>query len=141
MVDLLAMSAELKLRTAYQKTPQPLDEKEYIAFIIVGLRDLYIVTGRAGAYNDDLFTIDENGVPTEFATDLLIDEYEFVLAAAEIAFYQKVQADVNNIVGYSTDALSVTNADKPYQYLAQTINECRKRRNEYYYKMPRYNQL
>lgn len=141
MTDLLALAAELKQRTAFQKTPQPIEQEEYIAFVIIGLRDLFIVTGRAGSYNDDLFTVDETGTPIEFKTDLIIDEWEQVLLSAEIAFYQKVQADVNNIVGYSTDALSVTNADKPYQYLAQTLGDRQRRKNEIYYKMPRYNQL
>lgn len=112
-----------------------------MAFVILGIRDLFIVTGRAGAYTDDLFVNFQGEMPTEFNMDLLIDEYEFVLASAEIAFFQKVQTDVNNIVGYSTDALSVTNADKPYQYLYQTITERKKTRNEYYYKMARFNQL
>lgn len=112
-----------------------------MAFIILGIRDLFIVTGRAGAYTDDLFKEFQAEMPTQFDMDLLIDEYEFVLASAEIAFFQKVQADVNNIVGYSTDALSVTNADKPYQYLSQSIMERKQTRNEYYYKMARYNQL
>ena len=76
MTDLLALAAELKQRTAFQKTPQPIEQEEYIAFVIVGLRDLFIVTGRAGSYNDDLFTVDETGTPIEFKTDLIIDEWE-----------------------------------------------------------------
>ena len=33
--------------------------------------------------------------------------------ANQLSFYHKVRADVNRIVGYSTDAMSITNADKP----------------------------
>ena len=46
--------------------------------------------------------------------DFLIDEEAYILICAQIEFFRKVQSDVNNIVGYTTDALTVTNADKPY---------------------------
>lgn len=45
---------------------------------------------------------------------------------------------MNNIVGYTTDALSVTNADKPYTHIAQTIGEKEKKRRRIFYKMTEY---
>lgn len=60
---------------------------------------------------------------------------------AEIGFYRKVQGSVNSIVGYTTDALSVTNADKPYIYLGATIKELENKRRMLFYKMTRYSIL
>lgn len=53
-------------------------------------------------------------------------------------FFKKVQSDVNNIVGYTTDALSITNADKPYAHLQDTIGELEKERRIVFFKMVPY---
>ena len=51
---------------------------------------------------------------------------------------RKAQTLVNNIVGYTTDALSVTNADKPFQYLANSISEGEKELRKIFYSMVRH---
>ena len=61
-----------------------------------------------------------------------------MLTTAEIGFYRRVQSDVNRIVGYSTDAMSITNADKPYANISQTIAELSNRQRILYYKMTRF---
>ena len=73
--------------------------------------------------------------------ELTADEYEYVLTTAEMGFYRKVQSDVNRIVGYSTDAMTITNADKPYANLSQTLAELANRQRILYYKMVRYTLL
>lgn len=55
-----------------------------------------------------------------------------------LGFYRRVQSDVNRIVGYSTDAMTITNADKPYANISQTVNELLNRQRILYYKMTRY---
>ena len=65
-------------------------------------------------------------------------EYEYALTTAELSFYRKVQSDVNRIVGYSTDAMSITNADKPYANISQTVAELSNRQRILYYKMTRF---
>lgn len=74
----------------------------------------------------------------EAAIMLNADEYEYALTTAELSFYRKVQSDVNRIVGYSTDAMSITNADKPYANISQTIAELSNRQRILYYKMTRF---
>lgn len=64
-----------------------------------------------------------------------------MLTTAEIGFYRRVQSDVNRIVGYSTDAMSITNADKPYANISQTVAELTARQRVLYYKMARYTLL
>lgn len=54
---------------------------------------------------------------------------------AQIAFFNKVKTDVNNIVSYTTDALSITNADKPYANLKDSISELERERHNVFYKM------
>ena len=58
------------------------------------------------------------------AAELAAKQQELTaFAEAQLSFYHKVRADVNRIVGYSTDAMSITNADKPYANISQTIAE------------------
>ena len=45
---------------------------------------------------------------------------------------------MNRIVGYSTDAMSITNADKPYANISQTIAELSNRQRILYYTMTRF---
>lgn len=73
-----------------------------------------------------------------FTEDLPIDEEEYVLLCAQIGFFNQVKTDVNNIVGYTTDALSVTNADKPYANIKDSIEKLENERRITYYKMIRY---
>ena len=48
---------------------------------------------------------------------------------------RKARANVNSIMGYTTDAMSVTNADKPYLYITDTIKELEEKIRRIHYKM------
>lgn len=107
--------------------------------LLEAIRHMFIKTGRYNQYSLDIFTFDEEtGVAISMDYDLETDEYEYVLLYAKCGFLRKVQTLVNNIVGYTTDALSVTNADKPFQYLASSIAECEKELRKIFYSMVRY---
>ena len=142
MTDIGELTTRLMEITAWQRTPVALNPADYAKMILYGIRDLYIMTGRAMQFRDDMFSGGDGGVyPSTFSDDLYVDEQEYVLVCAQIEFYQRVQADVNNIVGYTTDGLSVTNADKPYVHLQQSIDDLNRRKQMLLYKMPRYMQL
>ena len=126
MTELKRLAAELKQRTEWQDVPVQLTEADYQEIARQAIRRLYVMTGRSEQYDG------------EAAVTLNADEYEYALTTAEIAFYRKVQSDVNRIVGYSTDAMSITNADKPYANISQTIAELSNRQRILYYKMTRF---
>lgn len=126
MTDLERLAMELKQRTEWQDVPVQLTEADYQEIVRQAIRHLYVMTGRSEQYDD------------ETAIILNADEYEYALTAAELAFYRKVQSDVNRIVGYSTDAMSITNADKPYANISQTIAELSNCQRILYYKMTRF---
>lgn len=126
MTDMQKMAQELKQRTEWQDTPVELVHEDYLEIVRQAVRHLYVMTGRYMQY-------DENT-----AIALSADEYEYVLTTAEIGFYRRVQSDVNRIVGYSTDAMTITNADKPYANISQTVTELLNRQRILYYKMTRY---
>lgn len=103
-----------------------------------GLQSMFIQTGRGMQYEDSWLVYDENGILESSTQDLRLDELRYAYLSAKIEFFKKVQTDVNNIVGYTTDALTVTNADKPYQNLGQTIDGLEQELRKVYYTMIRY---
>ena len=140
MIDLTVLATELKRRTAWQRTPEPIADVQYHQLLLEAVRELYVMTGRTQQFDEALVAY-EDDAPVSYDAELMIDEREFVLTTAEIGFFRLVQTNVNNIVGYTTDALSITNADKPYQYISTTLKELEAKRRIYYYKMTRYTLL
>lgn len=107
--------------------------------LVEAIRSMFVKTGRYNQYTLDMFTFDEEtGIAISMDYDLPTDEYEYVLVCARCGFLRKAQTLVNNIVGYTTDALSVTNADKPFQYLANSISEGEKELRKIFYSMVRH---
>lgn len=101
--------------TRWQKTPELLLPEHYEQMIVKAIKRLLIDTGRAASYSDDLINTVETEVSASDGTSLtvstsyfdmkfLIDEEAYILICAQIEFFRKVQSDVNNIVGYTTDA-------------------------------------
>lgn len=127
----------LREDTAYQRTPEPLSVGQYETMILRAIKRLYVDTGRALIYDAGNYTVDTyEGLL--FNEDLPADEEEYVMLCAQIAFFKKVQTDANNIVSYSTNAIKITGADKPYANLQRTIDDLEARRRELFYRMPRY---
>lgn len=128
---------ELRRLTKWQRTPQAIEYEEHLTMIINGIKYLYALTGRDQLFREDMFDVD-TPAEAEFDGTLNITEELIVMCAAQIEFYEKVRADKNAIVGYTTDALSVTNADKPFQYLTGTIEELQQKIRTAFYKLTPY---
>jgi hypothetical protein len=127
---------ELMEEMAWQKTPEPISAEQYEKMILRGIKRLLIDTGRALEYDSTLVYENEHGKIFDMVFN--IDEIAYIMLCAKIGFFHKVQTDVNNIVSYTTDALSVTQADKPYAHLKDTVAGLENDRRILYYKMHRY---
>ena len=136
MLNLSRLADKLKDRTEWQETPMPLSDEQYLYMIVDALERLFVDTGRATEYDEDKL-VEEN---SEFFydADFVLDERKYIELCAQISFFEKVQSDVNNTFGYTTNALSVTNADKPYANLKDTIGRLDNERRILYYKMVRF---
>lgn len=145
MTDLQGMIDELYSDVEWQRLPVVMNEtgrRKYISRCLEqGIEMLYITIGRAAEYSRDMYVRDVAGTLLSMEYDLPVDEKRYAMLSAKIEFFRKVQTDVNNIVGYTTDALTVTNADKPYVNLAATITDLERERRFVHYKMSRYSQL
>lgn len=137
MLNLVELAEELKELTAWQETPVVLDLYDYVNMVKRALRKFFVDINSPAEYDMTLFsynTNDEDVYERVFGAD----EIEYILTLCKIEFFQRVQSDVNNAFGYSTNALTVTNADKPYANLKDTLAELKNERRINYYKMTRY---
>lgn len=141
------LMAELKIDVGWQATPYPILDNDYFMMIKRGIRRLFVDTNRPEAYDESLIIETVNEPETEgdpvtktiiYNMDLNIIEQEYILLVSKIAFFKRVQTDVNDKFSYSTDALKVTNADKPYANLKDTLSGLENDRRIIYYKMTDY---
>jgi hypothetical protein len=156
MLNISKLAEWLKEKTEWQETPVPLTDKNYINMVIDGIERLFVDTGRSEQYDEEKYvtvteeepegieepesSFEESETITYYGYDAVfpLDERRYIQICAEINFFSKVQSDVNNAFGYSTDAITVTNADKPYTNLKDTIDKLDNERRIIYYKMVRY---
>ena len=146
MTDIGSLCEKLYEKIEWQKMPLTLTasekEKMLVHSIINAIKDLFVVTGRAEVYYDYVYEYDEEtGYESTFSYDLLLDEELYILCKAQMDVFGKVRTQYSDILGYTTNALTVTNADKPYAYLSGTIGELNEQLKIYYYKMVRYSHL
>lgn len=138
MVSLYELAQELQTKVEYQETPRVLSDDEYIAMVARAIRKLYVDTGRASIYSGSLYTENEDDMEVYFVPDLGADEIEYIMILAQMEFFKMIRASVNQMVSYTTDALSVTQGDKPYANITGTLNELENERRIVYYKMVPY---
>lgn len=144
MTDIGKLCSKLYGRIEWQRLPSTINaidkEKMLINAIVYGIEDLFVVTGRATSYYQYSYTY-ENEIESEFSYDLGLDEELYVLCSAQRYFFDKVRAQYTDLLGYTTNALTVTNADKPYSYMTGTIKELDEKMRIYFYKMVQYSHL
>lgn len=140
MTDMIELAHEQYDRIEWQTVPDDVTREDLTGFIARGIRDLYVKTGRAANFDEEMFTR-SGDLYSQFSQTLPLDEQQYVLVSAEIFFYSKVQKTVDTLTSYSTDALSVTHGDKPFANLQQTISDLKVEQRQIWYKMTRYHHL
>lgn len=133
MLDINRLAEEIKWDVAYQQTPEVLDDSDYIHLIQFGIRNMFVDTGRASEYTPDKYIYDGTSVKYDYIFNAA--EIEYILLVAKILFFKRVQTNVNQMVSYVTDALSVSNGDKPYANLKDTIFNLENERRIKFYKI------
>ena len=152
MLNITELAEELQEITAWQDTPQPLGTEDYIRIVKRAVRNFFVDINHASEFSEDNYitvepetTEEENVEESEtsasdifYNREFFADEIVYILILCQIEFFQRVQTDVNNAFGYTTNALTVTNADKPYKNLAETLNGLYNERRIKFNKMVRY---
>jgi hypothetical protein len=130
------LANELHSLVEYQQTPRVITDGEYEAMILHGIKRLLIDTGRAAEYSASKLIYDDGML--YYDQEFTIDEIEYILLVSQIRFFGIVRASVNEMVSYTTNALSVTQGDKPYANITGTLRELENERRIVYYKMVPY---
>lgn len=136
MVSITELANELKTLVEYQQTPRVIEDYEYEAMIVHGLKRLLIDTGRSSTFSPSKLRTNDDGLV--YDEDFNIDEIEYIMLVSQMRFFSIVRASVNEMVSYTTDALSVTQGDKPYANITGTLKELENERRIVYYKMVPY---
>lgn len=137
VLNVTEMAQELKELTAWQETPEPLEIYDYVKMVVRAVKKFFVDINHPAEYNQALWTTNDNN-ETCYDREFLLDEEEYIKILCRVEFFQRVQMDVNNSFGYSTNALTVTNADKPYANLKDTITDLQNERRIAFNKMIRY---
>jgi len=122
MTSLTDIQASLTLNVKFQVTPIPMVSADYLAFTITGVKRLYVDEGI-----EDNFLVDFNKTTNTIIRTLTLTEIEYATISAEIAFRNQIKNDINAIIGYSTNAISITGANSPYKNAEATILELESR--------------
>lgn len=141
MTDIVALTNRLYKKIRLQNIPEEIDWTDQIDYVTDAIRALYVISGRELIFSEDMFTEDEDGNIVSFENDLSLAESEWVLLKAQVEFYKWVQASVDDQVSYTTDAMSLTHGDKPYEHIGSTIDRLEEEMNVVWTRMVRYNQL
>ena len=141
MTDLIEWSKIIQRDIQFQELPSDQTLDDITPQILDSIEEFYVMAGQQDRYSEDLVVKDEEGTPIQFLADFKIDEKKFILVATKIKFFNLARSSVDFDTGYSTDAMSVSNRDKPFANLTQQIAELQGEYNKFWHKMTRYNML
>lgn len=116
MTSLVDIKLALIANVKFQTTPIPILDADYLAFTVQGVKRLYVDKG-----SEDNFLTEFNKTTNIISRDLSLTEIEYATICAELAFRNQIKNDINAIVGYSTNAISITGANSPYKNAEATI--------------------
>jgi len=77
VTDITALAERLYTRIEWQRVPFDVTQDDLIDYIVEAIRYLYVMTGRALQYSDDLFE-KRDDLPVVLKAFLAEDEKEFV---------------------------------------------------------------
>jgi hypothetical protein len=136
VLNVTELVEELHEETAWQETPTVLNLDDYQKMVMRAIRKFFVDINHPAEYDQNLYIIDDDAI--FYDRDFMVDEVEYILCLCKIGFFQRVQTDVNNMFSYTTNALTVANADKPYANLKNTLDDLYHERRVIFNKMVRY---
>ena len=126
------ISTQLQTNVRNQRTPTTLTSSDYLEMAVLGTKQFYIDIGQ-----EDNWTSEFDGTSI-ITKDLTILEYEYCVLASEIVFFEQLICGWNDLVGYTTNALAITHADKPFQNIEKILDRKNKKLINLFYKMTDY---
>lgn len=137
MPSLQPIYSEYMLKVRSHTPLIPLSESDYFTLFKSGVRRMFVDTGRKDLYSPSAITSPESYLDV----DIGVDEEDYIVIAAQIAFYEQMLSDVtspNRITQHKTDALTVTFNNKDADQIAATLRGLESRLHEQFHKMPQF---
>lgn len=136
MFDIEEMATELQEETAWQSTPYPVLESDYIKYVVQAIKKFYVDVNHPDEYDRTLYITDEHD-HIFYNHDFNIVEEEYIFILCKLNFFRKVYSDFSGdgAISYTTDALSVTGAKEGYKSIQQTINDLEMERIRVFHKI------
>lgn len=139
MTNLQTMLSEFKFRAGQLDGSVMMSDEGYFMCLYIGLRQMYVKTGRPTVFEEEKLAYDEEELPVTWEDSLPPDEYELTILLGLLQFYGIVLASkAPKAIGYTTDAFSVTGADKPAKYYESMLTRLEHDVYVIYNKMIRY---
>jgi hypothetical protein len=115
-----------------QRTPiiSSYTDTDYKDFAIEGTKQLYIDAGWTTWTTD--YT--EGATPTVTKT-LNLTQAQYAVVSSEIKFWEQALADWMTLIGFSTDAVSITYPQKPTEFIEKRIQRLEQKIIELFYKL------
>lgn len=139
MVKVCDLIMKLKSAVRYQEVFEEFNYSDFRNIIIESIERLYIDTSRVNEYSDGMFVINPVDNTEYFMAELDIDEKRYVMCCAKLNFYNIVADNYSSMTSFSTDAITVTQGDKPFANLKSQIEEIESERRRLFYKLARFN--
>lgn len=90
-------------------------DDDYLDLATQGYQKLYIDCGWS-TWDADYTS------STSISKDLTLTQKQYAGISSELKFWEQAIADWGTLVGYTTDSLTITNAQKPAEFIEKRIN-------------------
>lgn len=138
MLNITEMANELQEFFATQETLETLEHSDYVKVVVRAVKQFFVDINHPQEYNITSWTTDDDGY-TVYDRDFLLDEEAYIMILCKIEFIERLQHEVNvEAMSYATNAITVSNADKPFANLQSTLDKLRLDRITAFNKMVRY---
>lgn len=137
MTNVIDLANRVYRQMKYQQFPEPVSWRDLTFTVEDAIRSLYTTIGKGNETPIDYkFIIGDGGDHVAgFEDDLTHNQCEWVVLEAQILLFKAVQAAHDDDVSYTTDAMSLTHGDKPFEHIGQTIDKLEYDRNQVWYRM------
>ena len=130
-----SISEQLQTNVRYQRTPTTLTSDDYLNLAILGTKRFFIDIGEEDQWSDEF-----DG-SSSITRTLNILEIQYCVLASEIEFLNSLLCEWNTLISYTTNALAVAHADKPYKAISEMIKTKKAELIELFNKMTDYSSV
>jgi hypothetical protein len=129
--DLTLIRDQLKTNMQNLRTPTAYTDSDYLEFVVLGCKRFYRDTGIEANWSTEY----TSGASPTLSRTLDLNEDEYCLVSSEIELIKNVIMYWSTMVSYTTNALTISNAFKPFDFMKSMIKDREAMLVDLFYKM------